>query len=240
MNINKHSAIELTLQIVTVAWVASHFTLYNFFLLYATMVVFHTHMTVFMHRAWCHRGWIPTYWLNVYGLTFTSLILVGASPGWCAIHRQHHRFSDTEQDPHHRTKSVWRLMFYQDLKPDFTYAKDLLQDPLHRWFFNHTQTIQLCWVILLAVLSPEFLFFWVAAAGLNRFVMNLINVVLHSRDAGPVNSPFWAVIFLQGEPWHANHHNQQKDWRLGREWWQLDIGKNLIQVFVALGWAKAR
>lgn len=239
MNINKHSTIELTLQLIAVSWLACHFTLYNFFLLYATMVVFHTHMTIFMHRAWCHKAWIPNKCLNTYALIFTSLIFVGASPGWCAIHRQHHRFSDSEQDPHYRAKPIWQLMFYQDLKPDFTYAKDLLQDPLHNWFSKHTQTVQLCWIALLAIISPKFLFFWAAAAGFNRFTMNLINVVLH-REHGPVNSAFWALVFIQGEPWHANHHSQQKDWRLGRKWWQLDLGKNVIQLLVALGWAKAR
>jgi fatty-acid desaturase len=47
-------------------------------------------------------------------------------------------------------------------------------------------------------------------------------------------------LYLHGEPWHANHHEDPKNWRFGKHWYQIDLGAVLIRTSVALKIAEAR
>ena len=240
MHFNKYTLVELFTPTFTLYWIITHFSIIDLAVLYGVVLFIHTHTTAFMHRAWAHRAWIPNKWLTIYALILLNLALAGASPAWCAIHREHHRFADTERDPHSPDyKPAWRLVFFQNMTPDFAYSKDLIQDPVHRWFQTHYWTIAGVWLIALAIVNVQLFLFWCAVIGLHRFLMNLLNIVGH-KNFKPVNSPVLAWFYLQGETWHANHHYNQKNWRFGRNWKQIDLGAVLIRLFVALRLAKAR
>ena len=112
--------------------------------------------TVFMHRAWTHRSWIPNKYLNCIALLIYSIGCTTKSVIWCSVHRKHHRFSDTEQDPHspyYKGKlHVMFNMYKMNWPNDLEYAKDLLNDPLHAWFYIHYWTINLVlWFGLLII-----------------------------------------------------------------------------------------
>ena len=97
--------------------------------------------TAFMHRAWTHRAWVPDRWLTVCALIIHNIGCTGKSITWCAVHRKHHRFSDTEQDPHspyHKGKFyVATAAYSMNFPADYEYAKDLTKDPVHMWFFKY-------------------------------------------------------------------------------------------------------
>ena len=240
MHFNKYTLVELLTPIITLYWIATHFATADLILLYTVVLFVHTHTTAFMHRAWAHRAWTPSKWLNIYALFLLTISMTGTTPSWCAIHREHHRYADTDKDPHSPDyKPWWRLVFFQNMTPDLAYSKDIMQDPLHRWFTMHYWKIAFSWLVLLAIVNPTYCIFWIAVIGLHRFLMNLLNVVGHSNFK-PVNNIPLAYFYLQGETWHANHHYSQKDWRFGHKWWEIDLGKNLIQLYTKLGWGKAR
>lgn len=72
------------------------------------------YVTVLYHRGLTHGAVEPhpfTRWLVVH----TGNWVTGLDPkGWSAMHREHHRYSDTERDPHSpRHHSVWALMLVQ-------------------------------------------------------------------------------------------------------------------------------
>jgi stearoyl-CoA desaturase (delta-9 desaturase) len=52
------------------------------------------------HRLLSHRSYKAPAWWEYVGTVIGTLGGVGSSIAWVAIHREHHRFVDTERDPH--------------------------------------------------------------------------------------------------------------------------------------------
>src|ERR671928_705738 len=103
--------------------------------------------TVYLHRVLAHRSLTvrPAVAL-VFRLTIW--IMTGISPrAWVAVHRRHHAFSDTPQDPHSPViLGFWAVQLgnvklYRDTIRDGVtvtkYSKDLPPDRLDRMFFDH-------------------------------------------------------------------------------------------------------
>ena len=43
-----------------------------------------------------------------------------------------------------------------------------------------------------------------------------------------------------GECWHKNHHDDPKNYRIGKRWYEIDPPAALIEIFEKLGWAKIK
>jgi stearoyl-CoA desaturase (delta-9 desaturase) len=200
------------------------------------------HISVFVHRAWTHRAWKPTKrWLNVLAIAIYTIFFNGASIGFVANHRKHHRFEDTEKDPHSPYyMSRWAILFYPRFKMDVSYVTDLLRDKDHMFFAKNYWKINLTlWAILLLI-NPLYLAFWFAFIGGVGLKARFINDIGHNDPVNKcsTNTLFWAIVYLDGEPWHANHHQDPRNWRLGRKWWQIDFGNYTIWAFTKLGLGK--
>ena len=46
---------------------------------------------------------------------------------------------------------------------------------------------------------------------------------------------FILAILTVGESLHASHHESPRDYRLGREWWEVDLGRCVIEGLARLG-----
>jgi stearoyl-CoA desaturase (delta-9 desaturase) len=229
------------LPLYTIYWFVHHLNATDLLIFWAVNFFLGIHVTTFMHRAWTHLAWKPTRALNIWGLLVYTLGFSSATIGWAAVHRKHHRFSDTEQDPHspfHMSK--WRILFLPYTKIDLDYSKDLLRDPDHLRFYKYYWHLQLVWFATLYLVDPELLWGWIAVLGFHGFKMRLVNVIGHNGNRTHSNSPVLAYLYMHGEPWHGNHHEDPKNWRFGKKWYQIDLGAVLIRIFVALGIAKAR
>lgn len=64
-------------------------------------------MIMTYHRLLTHRTFKCSKWLE-YLMTFiTTFSFTGSSITWIAIHRKHHRYADTEKDPHSPDHLGW-------------------------------------------------------------------------------------------------------------------------------------
>src|SRR5256714_15687707 len=106
--------------------------------------------TVYLHRVLAHRA------LTVrppVAMAFRVIlwIMTGISPrAWVAVHRRHHAFSDTLQDPHSPIQlGFWAVQLgnvklYRDTIRDGVtvtkYSRDLPPDRLDRMLFDHAFT----------------------------------------------------------------------------------------------------
>jgi len=237
------------LPLCTLFWFYTMYEQFNYTYL-AVFVFFGYFMgintTAFMHRAWTHRAWIPNRYLNMWALLVYSIGCTGKSTSWCAVHRKHHRFSDTKQDPHspyHRGKLHVMFGVYEMNYPaDFEYAKDLFKDSIHLWFSKYYWFVNFGLWFLLAIIDIEFLILWLGILGFHGFKNKSMNVIGHNNPStqDSSNSVLNAWIYLHGEPWHKNHHENPTHWRFGRHWYEVDLGAHLIQLFVFLGWGKLK
>ena len=152
------------------------------------------------HRLLTHRSFRCPKWLE---RTFTVLGVcwLQDSPGrWVAVHRLHHKHSDTRPDPHTPLVSLiwshlgWMIFKNRNLRARRTvgkYAKDVLKDPFYMWMHRHKR-----WQFVYA--AHALLFY---AAGL------LAGWVMTGTFAGSLQfglSVFvWGVIVRTIYVWHV-------------------------------------
>lgn len=166
--------------------------------------------TVFFHRTVSHRN-------DIHPLAEKILILiswlgvVSSAMAWAGVHRKHHRYSDSDKDPHSpiimgKFKAYWQ-MSNNDLDV-LKYVPDLLRKPWYVFQHKHYFTVLFSIHALgLAVLPMNWYWALLVVPG---FLMwaggSAINIFCHDKH-GPANVTLWGIL-NGGEGWHKNHHEQ--------------------------------
>lgn len=178
-------------------------------------------------------------WAGVWNCTGTPLIL-GAS------HRHHHKHSDTEEDlhsPHYLPwwKITWGYFSFDEKDFNVRMIKDLLRDPtvmfIHRNYFK----IIMITATILFLIDPVVLGYVLGMSGTYVLYVGTVlgNVWLHkhgekTHDTGDESrNNFLLALFMMGEGWHNNHHNNSLNYTTKEKWWQFDPTGLLIKYFLA-------
>ena len=170
---------------------------------------------------------------------------------WAATHRDHHRFSDGDRDPHSPVK--WGLLHAQvgwlyDHNGDTDYArvKDLAKYPelvvLNKlWLLPPTIMGVLCYIFL--GLDGLLVGFMLSTAVLWHctFTINSLAHVWGSRryeTEDDSRNNLWLALLTMGEGWHNNHHHFMGSTRQGFYWWEIDMSYYVIKAmsWVGLVW----
>jgi len=195
------------------------------------------------HRYFSHRAYRMG---RVAQFLMAFLAQTSAQKGvlwWAAHHRDHHRYSDTEQDIHSPiARSVWwshvgwvlsdRFDHYDPKAiQDFGKFPELVFLDRHHWvcpwlygagifLFGHFSGLgggaALAWGL---ALSTVLLFH--ATFSINSLAHLWGTRRFETRDQSR-NNPLLALVTL-GEGWHNNHHRYAAACRQGYRWWELDI-----------------
>ncbi len=230
----------------------------GFWLFLALYLVTGLGVTVGYHRKITHQSFRSPLWFE-YVLSVLGM-LAGEGPPifWAAIHRQHHKHSDTEDDPHSPhdgfwwAHTLWMLPKIRRAELGRMYracAPDLARNR----FYMSLEGTYLYWHAGLAL--TLFLVGWAMGSwstGMSflaygyflRMVVVLhatwmVNSVSHKwgyRTYGTDdNSRNNAVValFAHGEGWHNNHHHSPVAANHGHHWWEYDLSFLAI-LFVAL------
>ncbi|MCU4418730.1 acyl-CoA desaturase [Acinetobacter bereziniae] len=244
----------LSIFYVGVSWFAV-----TFMLLFYLIRMFS--ITAFFHRYLSHKTFQTS---RIVQFVFVLIGTMSAQRGplwWAAHHRYHHRFTDTEHDPHSSTYGFWYSHLGWFLN-DYNFAtrkevvKDWLKYPELVWLDRFSLIIVLLTAVSiyalgewLAVVYPS-----LATSGLQLLVWGFvvstvllihatlcINSLAHlygSRDFETEdqsrNNLFLSIITL-GEGWHNNHHYYAGSARQGFYWWQIDITYYLLKMMSWIG-----
>ena len=185
------------------------------------------------HRYYSHNSFKVGKWyeyvVNVLGM------FAGAGPAltWAGTHRQHHAFSDSEDDPHSSTfKGMWAVYvntWGYDFKIKRKFIKHLFKNPILRFFHKYYFKLNVAIIIGFTLIDPLFMIFAYAMPVIFAFHgYGILNILGHT-GAKPTNS--WvANILTAGEGWHENHHKESHNWRIGWEWWQIDTAAWFIRL----------
>lgn len=205
-------------------------------------------ITAGYHRYFAHRsyrlGRVPQFLLAFGGTT-------AAQKGplwWAGHHRDHHRYADTDRDPHSPQKGFWWAHVGWILSgkygaSDHAKIEDFARFPELRWLDRHD------WVGPWALGLVSFL-----VAGWSGLVVGFfgstvllwhatfcVNSVAHvagrrryattdtSRNSLPV------ALATLGEGWHNNHHHYPACARQGFYWWELDATYYALRALAAAG-----
>jgi len=219
-------------------------------------------ITGFYHRYFSHKAFRTSRPVQfLFGLVGASSVQRGPL-WWAAHHRQHHRGSDTENDPHSpRHRGFWyshmgwfltRGAFHTDLDA----VKDLAKFPELRLLDRFDVLVPVALAAALYALGallestapglgtsgPQLLVwgFFVSTVVLFHVTVT-INSFAHrfgsrrfaTRDDSRNN---WFLALLTfGEGWHNNHHHYPGSARQGFRWWEYDMTYYGLRLLSALG-----
>ena len=205
-------------------------------------------VTAGYHRYFSHRSFKTS---RVAQFVLAVLAQSSAQRGvlwWAAIHRHHHRHSDTELDAH---SPRMRGFLYShvgwvfdrrheetemDAVPDLTKHRELVW--LERWPLVPAIALGVgCWLFggWTALVVG---FFWSTVLLYHGtfFINSLAHVTGKQRyvTGDDSRNNWWLALITLGEGWHNNHHAYQRSTRQGFRWYEIDP---TFYVLKALSWA---
>ncbi len=216
-------------------------------------------ITIFLHRAQAHRALdlhpIVSHFCRFWLWATTSLV----TKRWVAVHRKHHAFCETPQDPHSPHIYGIKQVFW--FGAELYGAESKNQETLERygtgtpddWLERHVYTphdmtgiagLFVLYVLLfgvpgIAIWAFQMMWSPLAAAG-------VVNGIGHfwgyrnfeCKDASTNVVPFG--ILLCGEELHNNHHTYGTSAKLSVRWFEFDIGWMYIKILSYFNLAKPK
>lgn len=198
------------------------------------------------HRYFAHRSYETNkFWewvLNISG----TLASLSSTFGYIVKHREHHKASDSDSDPHSpHHMSLWRswTLGLRDEKYDIRLGKDWIRNKgvmqTHKYFFGYVLAYNLLllaidpMLIVYAYLIPVSLCVW-ATGAFNTWGhgKGLTKLGYRTWDTKDKSVNHWLVNLITfGEGWHNNHHNDPRNFIHGEEhWWEWDLNAWIIRL----------
>ena len=216
-------------------------------------------VTLYLHRDQAHRA------LDLHpALRHFFRFWIWCTSGmltkeWVAVHRKHHAFCETADDPHSPQifglKKVLlegaELYRIEKNKPETLakYGRGAPEDWVERnvyerWPWGGISLMLVADLLLFGV--PGITIFAVQMISMPLFAAGVINGLGHHSgyrnfecDDAATNLVPWG-IFVGGEELHNNHHAFPTSAKFSVRRWEFDIGWLYINVFRALGLAKVK
>lgn len=201
------------------------------------------------HRYFSHRAYKTSRWMQfLIGCLGASAWQKGPM-WWAAEHRQHHRHSDQEGDPHSPIiRSFWwsHVGWVLDRNNRFTHwneLKDWHKYPELKWldrfhFIPGFLLAGLCyWLLGWSGVVWGFVLSTVCLYHTTFCVNSVCHIFGYRRFATTDESRNnWLVAVLTlGEGWHNNHHHYPSCARQGFKWYEVDVTYYVLLVMGKLG-----
>lgn len=200
-------------------------------------------ITTMFHKCLTHGSYKTYKFIERLFSLFGTLSGTGSSIAWVAMHVEHHKFSDTENDPHSPKNGGIRIFLSNyniDSKKINGPSKRLLRDKFHLFLHNYYLIIHLSWASFLFLLfGVDALFgFYIIPAALTMLMSYFIIYFCHSKIFGYQNfdanddskNNLFAGYFIFGEGWHNNHHKYPKKSNYKEKWWEFDLSYYIIKL----------
>lgn len=206
-------------------------------------------VTLYLHRGQTHRAvdYHPaiSHFFRFWVWLTTGMI----TKQWVAIHRKHHAYVETAQDPHSpQVKGIWKVLFegaelYKEASLNEQDMEHYGQGTPDDWIERHLYSkysslgISLMMGIHLLLFGAIGLLIWpLQMAWIPFCAAGLVNGVGHyigyrnfePADASRNLTPL--AIFLGGEELHNNHHAYASSAKFSARWFEVDLGWGLIRL----------
>ena len=124
------------------------------------------------------------------------------------------------------------------------YVSDLLKSSFYRFQHDYYFVIVLLWGLILYVIDPFLIIAaWLAPAAIlwnaGSFIVTLAHFWGGKPQAGAKDQSRnnWILaLFIWGEGWHDNHHDNPESPRFSKYWWQWDPGYYIIWLIESISW----
>lgn len=220
-------------------------------------------ITAGAHRLWAHRSYKAKWPLRVLLVIFNTIAFQDAAYHWARDHRVHHKYSETDADPHNATRGFffshigWLLckkhpdvkakgmgMDLSDLRAD----KVLMFQKKYYMLLMPFACFIIPTIIPMYYWNESFLNTWFVATMFRWcFILNvtwLVNSAAHKfggkpydKFINPSENPSVAILAF-GEGWHNYHHVFPWDYKtaeFGK--YSMNMTTAFIDFFAKIGWA---
>nr|AAL11496.1 acyl-CoA E11-desaturase [Epiphyas postvittana] len=219
-------------------------------------------ITAGAHRLWTHRSYKATMPLQIILIIFNSLSFQNSAINWVRDHRSHHKYCDTDADPHNAARGLfyshigWLLVKkHPEVKKrgKMTDMSDVYRNPVLR--FQKKYAVPFIGTICFVLPTIIPMYFWGESLNnawhitLLRYIFSmhtifLVNSVAHlwgnrpyDKNILPADNRTLSIATL-GEASHNYHHTFPWDYRsteLG--YLPTNFTTNFIDFFAWIGWA---
>ncbi|KAH8353861.1 hypothetical protein KR084_009378 [Drosophila pseudotakahashii] len=230
---------------------------------YLLYVVSGLGITAGAHRLWAHRSYKAKWPLRVILVIFNTIAFQDAAYHWARDHRVHHKYSETDADPHNATRGFffshvgWLLCKKHPevkAKGKGVDLSDLRADPILMFQKKYYMLLMPIACFILPTAGP--MYFWgesfvnawfVATMFRWCFILNvtwLVNSAAHKFGGRPYDKfinpseNISVAILAFGEGWHNYHHVFPWDYKtaeFGK--YSLNFTTGFIDFFAKIGWA---
>jgi stearoyl-CoA desaturase (Delta-9 desaturase) len=202
-------------------------------------------ITAGFHRYFAHRAYKTSRFFQ-FCLGFLGSSALQKGPlWWAANHRQHHKHSDKEDDPHSPIRHGvwwshvgWVLSTENNDDVDMKEVKDFAKYPELR-FLEAFHWVPAVFVALACYMIDGWsgvVWGFIVGTVLLYHGTFLVNSACHvfgfrryeTTDHSKNN--WWVAILTLGEGWHNNHHYYMSSARQGFKWWEIDISYYVLKV----------
>ncbi|XP_066994123.1 acyl-CoA Delta-9 desaturase [Anabrus simplex] len=220
-------------------------------------------ITAGAHRLWSHRAYKAKWQLRLMLMIFNTLSFQNHIYEWARDHRVHHKYSETNADPHNATRGFffshigWLLVKkHPDVKEKGKTVElhDLEQDPIVTFQRKYYLILMPIICFLIPTTVPIYLWnesfrnaWFVSAMFRYAFTLNmtwLVNSAAHFWGAKPYDKNInpaqnlGVAIFALGEGWHNYHHVFPWDYKtaeLGN--YSANYTTAFLDFMARIGWA---
>ncbi|XP_064072606.1 acyl-CoA Delta-9 desaturase-like [Vanessa tameamea] len=219
-------------------------------------------VTIGAHRLFAHKSFKATPLLKAILLIFQTMAGQNSVFIWCRDHRLHHRYSDTDGDPHNSKRGFFFCHIGWLMYKKHPYVKDLgrridMKDLEADWMVIFQKKYYYYLYFVFAIIIPVALpYYYLGESFKNSllvcyffrylFQLNgtwLVNSAAHlygtrpyDKKLQPVESWFVSLISL-GEGWHNYHHTFPWDYKAAELTMHFNQSANFIRIFEKLGLA---
>lgn len=217
-------------------------------------------ITAGAHRLWAHRSYKARFPLRALLVALNCIAFQNDIIEWSRDHRCHHKWTDTNADPHNINRGIFFSHMGWLLVRKHPQVKtrgagldlsDLFADPLLRFQRRFYLPLVFLFCFLLPTAVPAFFWaenVWVAfySIALFRYCFTLhatwlINSVAHVFGYRPYDvliSPtesVWTTLLAIGEGGHNYHHTFPQDYRTSEMLTPFNMTKAFIDFFALFG-----
>lgn len=219
-------------------------------------------ITAGVHRLWAHRAYKAKLPLRILLMIFNTMALENHIYEWARDHRVHHKYSETDADPHDARRGFIFSHFGWQLVKKHPEVKrrgqqidcsDILEDPVVSFQVRHYLPLAGIFCFLVPTLVPVYLFgetwkcsFFIAAMLRVIVILHMtwfVNSAAHMWGNRPYDKEiyprqnFLVTIGAIGEGFHNFHHTFPNDYRSSELGMKFNISTMFIDLMAAIGWA---
>lgn len=219
-------------------------------------------ITAGCHRLWAHRSYKARFPTRVFLAIFQTMAFQNHIYEWSRDHRVHHKYSETDADPHNATRGFffshvgWLLCRKHPeviRKGRSISCEDLLRDPVVRFQKKYYLPLVLLICFVLPTIVPNMLWgesyynaFYICALLRFAFTLNMtwcVNSLAHMFGRKPYDDTinpsenYITVYGAIGEGFHNYHHTFPWDYAASELGWRFNLTTMFINTMASIGQA---